>query len=166
MNATASPPRPASHNRSWMEVAVERAARALAAGVAYFLAIALASWTFGPLTERLIERGAPGFWTTLIEAPALLLLLAFAAAAAIRLFQVRDRAGDRLLVGSIGVTLMVGAELIGGPLVRGWGLYEALTRLMPEPSSLFLGLLVGAVLTPLLEPLGRPARPDADASSV
>lgn len=159
MNPSASPPRPANRNRSWMEDATERAARALAAGGAYFLAIALASWSFGPLREIAIEHGASGFWATLFEASALLLLLAIAAAAAIRLLRVRDRTGDRLLVGSFGVTLLVGSELIGGPLVRSWGLYETLTSLMAEPRTLFLALLVGAVLTPLLEPLGRSTRP-------
>jgi hypothetical protein len=165
MNPSASRPRPTSRNRSWKEEAGERAARALAAGSAYFLAIALASWSFDPLRELLIQRGAPAFWTTLFGALALLLLLAIAAAAAIRLFGVRDRVGDRLLVGSFGVTLLIAAEFIGGPLVRDWGLYETLTILMPEPSGLFLVLLVGAVFTPLLEPVGRSAGPDPDSPS-
>ena len=158
MRTSAAPPPPASRSPTWTEDAAARAARAFAAGGVYFLAIGVASWAFGRLRDTADQRHASGAWTTLIAAPALLLLLALVAAAAIRLFRVRDRAGDRLLVGSFGVTLLVAAEFVGGPLVRDWGLYETLTRLMPEPSGLFLGLLVGAVLTPLLEPLGRARR--------
>ncbi|MFI4949488.1 MAG: hypothetical protein ACHP7A_00445 [Caulobacterales bacterium] len=130
----------------------------MAAGTAYSLAIGLASWSFDPLRRMVLQRGAPTAWTTLLAAAVLLFLLAVVAAAAIRLFRVRDRAGDRLLVGSFAVTLLLAAELIGGRLVHGWGLYETLTNVIPEPSSLFLALLVGAVLTPLLEPLGRARR--------
>jgi len=63
-----------------------------------------------------------------------------------------------LLVGGVAVTLLVAAELVGGPLVRDWGLYETLSRVVPQPGAVFPAILIGAVLTPLLEPLGR-ARP-------
>jgi hypothetical protein len=163
MNPSASSPRAATRNRTWTDEALQRAARALGAGGAYFLAIALASWSFDPLREILVRRGAPRLWATLLEAPAMLLLLAIAAAAAIRAFRVHDRVGDRLLVGGFGVTLLVAAELIGGPLVRSWGLYETLTLFMPEPSGLFLVLLIGAVFTPLVEPVGYSSGPDGGA---
>jgi len=158
MPPTASSPQPAPRSRTWTEEVTERATRALAAGGAYFLAIAFASWSFDPLREVLAQQGAAGFWPTLIEAATLLLLLALAAAAALRLFRVYDRAGDRLLVGGVAVTLLVAAELVGGPLVRDWGLYETLSRVAPQPGGVFPAILIGAVLTPLLEPLGR-ARP-------
>jgi hypothetical protein len=160
MPPSASSPPPAPRSRTWTEEVTERATRALAAGGAYFLAIVFASWSFGPVREILAQRGASGFWPTLLEVALLLFLLALAAAAALRLFRVRDSAGDRLLVGGIAVTVLVAAELVGGPLVRDWGPYETLTGLMPEPSSLalFLALLVGAVLAPLIEPVGRANR--------
>jgi hypothetical protein len=154
---SAAPSQQPRRNRTWMEEASERASRAAGAGSVYFLALAAAGWAIGPGREAVIRRGASGLWTTLVAAPALLLLLAVIAALAIRAFRVKDRAGDRLLVGSLGVTLLVAAELLGGPLVRSWGPYESLSSLLPEPSIVFLALLTGAVLTPLLEPLGRRA---------
>lgn len=156
MTTTISPPRPAARNRTWTEEAAERALRALGAGGVYALAIGLASWSFAPLLAFAVRQGLTRLWATVIEAPALLLLLALIAAALIRLFRVRDRAGDRLLVGAVGITLLVAAELVGGRFVRGWGLYETLVNFMAEPSRLFLTLLIGAVLVPLLEPIGRP----------
>jgi peptidoglycan/LPS O-acetylase OafA/YrhL len=158
MPTSARSSQPLPRNRTWKQEAAQRAARALAAGGVYFLAIALASWSFDPLREIILQRGASPVWTLFAEVTALLVLLAVLAGAATRLFGVRDRAGDRLLVGGTAVTLLVAAELVGGRLVRGWGPYETLTSFAPEPTSLFLGLLVGAVLVPLVEPSGRPKR--------
>ena len=155
MQPPASSPQQAPRSRTWTEEVTDRATRALAAGGAYFLAIAFASWSFDPLREILAQRGASGFWPTLLEAAMLLFLLALAAAAALRLFRVRDSAGDRLLVGGVAVTVLVAAELVGGPLVRDWGLYETLSRVVPQAGGVFPAFLIGAVLAPLLEPLGR-----------
>lgn len=158
MSPVAPPSPPMRRRRTWTSEATERAARALAAGGVYFLAIASASAAFGPLRTILIVRGAPDPWATILDAALPLVVLAVVPVVAIRLFRVRDRVGDRLMIGSVAVTLMMVAELGGESLVRGWGLYETLTGLMPEPSSLFVACLVAAVLTPLLEPLGRTGR--------
>jgi hypothetical protein len=150
-----SSPTARTRTPTWVEETASRAARSFAAGVAYFLAIAAAGWLFGPVRAIVIRHGAPAYWTTLFEAFALALLLAAAAAAAIRTFRVRERAGDRLLVGSVGVTLLVAAEFIDGALVRGWGVYETLSDLTPQSGGVFIVVLLVLLVLPLIEPAGR-----------
>lgn len=76
-----------------------RAARSLAAGTFYFLAMAGARWVFGPVREFYVRSGLSPLLAVLIEAPAMVVVTVFASTAAIRWLGVRDRAGDRLLMG-------------------------------------------------------------------
>jgi len=154
---TQSPSRPASAARAptWVEEAYSRAGRSLAAGTAYFLALFGAGWTLGPIREFVVRRGFDPLLAVLIEAAPMLLVMGLASAWALRQFRVRDRAGDRLLVGSVAVTLVIASEFAGGALVRGWGFYETLTNMTTWPGRVFVTLLIVALLTPLLEPLGR-----------
>lgn len=152
-----SQPQPAArtHTPTWVEETFARAGRSLAAGGAYFAALAGAGWALGPIREFVVSKGLDPLLAVLIEAASILLVMALASAGAMRLFQVRDRTGDRLLVGSVAVTLVVASELVGGAMVRGWGLYETLADLTTQPSSVFAVLMIVALLIPVVEPLGR-----------
>ena len=157
MPQSQSQPRPtaSTHTPTWIEDTYSRAGRSLAAGGAYFVALAGAGWTLGPIREFVVRKGLDPLLAVLIEAAPMLLVMALASAWAMRQFQVRDRAGDRLLVGSIAVTLVIASEFIGGTLVRGWGLYETFANMSTRPGSVFVALLLVALLAPLIEPLSR-----------
>lgn len=154
---TSTHPHPSAGPRTptWIEDTYSRAARSLAAGGSYFLALAGAGWLLGPIREFVVRRGLDQLLAVLIEAVPMLLVIALASAWALRQFQVRDRAGDRLLVGSIAVTLVIASEFAGGRLVRGWGFYETLANMSTRPGSVFVVLLLVALLAPVIEPLGR-----------
>lgn len=155
MPQSSSRPTARPRTPTWIEDAYSRAGRSLAAGTAYFVALMGAGWTLGRVGGIVARSGLDPWLAVLIAAVPLLLVVAFASAWAIRLCQVRDHAGDRLLVGSVAVTLAIAAEFVGGELTRGWGLYEMLANLTSWPGSVFIVLLIVALLTPLLEPLGR-----------
>jgi len=155
MTQSPSHPTPRARTPTWVEETYSRAGRSLAAGGAYFFALVLAGWTLGPIREFAVRRGLDPLIAVLIEAAPMLVVMVVASTWALRQFRVRDRAGDRLLVGSIAVTLVVASEFVGGELVRGWGFYETLANMTTWPGQVFVALLVVALLTPLLEPLGR-----------
>jgi hypothetical protein len=148
------PPGPA-RALTWVEETYLRAGRSLAAGGTYFLALAGTGWLLGPIREFVVRKGLDPLAAVLIEAAVLLLVMALSSTWAMRRFQVRDRGGDRLLVGSVAVTLVIASELAGGALVKGWGLYETLANMSTQPGAVFVVLLIVALLTPLIEPLGR-----------
>jgi hypothetical protein len=140
---------------TWVEDAYSRAARSLCAGGAYFVTLAGAGWALGPIREFIVRRGLDPLPAVLIEAVPMLLVMALASAWAMRRLGVRDRSGDRLVVGSVAVTLVIASEFIGGRLVRGWGPYETLANLTTRPGWVFVAMLIVALLIPLLEPLSR-----------
>ena len=114
-----------------------------------------AGWAFGPIRALVVRQGLDPLLAVLIEAAPMVLVMVLASAWVVRRFQVRDRAGDRLLVGSVAGTLLIASEFVGGELVRGWGPYETLSNLTTQPGRVFAVLLLVALLTPLAEPLGR-----------
>ncbi len=146
-----APPR----NLTWMEETGWRARRSLQAGAVYFLALVGAGWLFGPVRESLVRRGLDPLVAMLGEAPAMLFVMVFASAWAVRRFRVMASSSDRLLVGGFAVLLVVIAEFVGGALVRGWGFYETLSHMTTAPGAVFGALLVAAVLAPLFR---RPRR--------
>jgi hypothetical protein len=150
-----SQPAAAVRRPTWVEDTYSRAGRSLAAGGTYFAALAGAGWTLGPIREFAVRRGLDPLLAVLIEAAPMLLVMALASAWTMRRFGVRDRAGDRLLVGSVAVTLVMAAEFVGGELVRGWGPYETLANLTSRPGQVFVALLIVALLVPVVEPLRR-----------
>lgn len=139
--AKSHPPN-ALRNPTWIEEAYLRAGRSIVAGGTYFLALAGAGWGFGPIREFVVAHGLNPLTAVLNEAAPMLVIMAFVSAWAMRRFQVRDSAGDRLLVGAVAVTLVVSSEFIGGALVRGWGPYETLANMTTKPGSVFVVLLV------------------------
>ena len=143
---------------TWVEETYQRAGRSLAAGAVYFLAMVAAGWLFGPIREFATRRGFNPLAAVLIEAIPLLVIMGLSSGWAMRWLRVRDRAGDRMLVGSVAVTLVISSEFVGGAMVRGWGLYETLTNMTTAPGLVFCALLVAALLMPLVEPFGRKAR--------
>jgi hypothetical protein len=149
------PPAALARAPTWIEDTFSRAGRSLAAGGSYFVALAGAGWALGPIREFVVSKGFDPLLAVLIEAAPLLLVMALASAWAMRLFKVRDRAGDRLLVGSVAVTLVIASEFLGGALVRGWGIYETLANMCTRPGSVFVALLIAALLAPLIEPMSR-----------
>jgi hypothetical protein len=144
---------------TWIEDAYSRAARSLAAGGVYFFALVGAGWLLGPIREAGVRHGLDPLAAVLAAAVSMLLIMALASAWALRWLRVRDRAGDRLLVGSIAATLVIASELVGGELVRGWGFYETLATMTSRPGSAFVVLLLIALLAPMIEPLSRRKAP-------
>ncbi len=153
MPQSQTPPTALARTPTWIEDTYSRAGRSLAAGGAYFVALASAGWALGPIREFVVRKGFDPLLAVLIEAAPMLLVMALASAWAMRLFKVRDRAGDRLLVGNIAVTLVIASEFVGGALVRGWGIYETLANMCTRPGSVVVALLIAAPLAPLIEPV-------------
>lgn len=134
---------------TWEQQTLQRARNALAAGALYFLALVLAGWVFGPIRGFYVHRGLDPLLAVLAEAPLMILVMVFASRAIVRMLRVRDRAEDRLVMGSFAVLLVLAAEFAGGALVRGWGFYETLANLTTRPGSVLLVLLAVALVVPV-----------------
>jgi hypothetical protein len=162
---------------TWQEETLRRGRRSLEAGAAYFAVLATAGSILGLIREVSVEAGLDPMVGALAEASLLLLVMLLASAAMIRWFGVANRAGDRLMVGAVGMSLVMAAELAGGWLIRGWGFYETLVNLTTRPGQVFVALLIAIVLAPLLQPRsgraggqtsprgGVPVDPDQSPSS-
>jgi hypothetical protein len=125
-------------------------ARTASAGVAYFLAMLVASWIFGPIRHFFVGSGADPLLAALAEAPAMALVMVYAAGWSVAAFSVPLSPTHRLVVGSTAVTLLLLADWAREVFMQGRSFSDFIARFYTAPGVAFAATLLLGVILPLL----------------
>jgi hypothetical protein len=125
-------------------------ARTASASVVYFLAMLVAGWAFGPIRQFFVGSGADPLAAALAEAPAMALVMVYAAGWSVAAFSVPRSPTHRLVVGLTAVTLLLLANWAGEAFMQGRTFSDLIARFSTAPGMVFAATLLLGVILPLL----------------
>lgn len=123
-------------------------ARIAAAGLVYGAPVLAAAWLLADVRNFFLIAGADPLLTALGAAPALALVMVYAAGWAVRLFGVAPALGQRLAMGALAAGLLALATIIGQGLPSAWHWAEVGAQLATGPGLVFMFSLALVIVLP------------------
>jgi hypothetical protein len=121
----------------------------LRAGAVYFMIAFAAGWVLGPVRVLWVEPRLGPTTAVMLEAPLMLTVSVLAARWVIRHFEVPGALASRIGMGTVALTLLLLAELLGGLWLRGQTLRDYLAHFGTAPGLLALAVFAAFAALPI-----------------